>query len=246
MPPRCPRAERRLTLRRSFDGRYWKVCQNGRAATETGWNNSQLPTSAHFPLPPLGAWSSSRAASETRVSYDRARFDVVVDAGAAESRPPRMSTEEQVFWVTGETPEPAESQAPPVPPRPPRPPPPTADAAAIRDIMSRLELDEATAREVHESGIMNEEAPPARPPRAGTASAEDVCVICMVEPRNATIVHGDTGHVCCCLECARTLKRRGDRCGCRCSQAAVLKADSPPAGPICRSAIDSVIRQYCV
>ncbi len=34
----------------------------------------------------------------------------------------------------------------------------------------------------------------------------------MDEPRNATLVHGDTGHVCCCLECAQDLKPKGLAC----------------------------------
>jgi hypothetical protein len=34
----------------------------------------------------------------------------------------------------------------------------------------------------------------------------------MDEPRNATLVHGDTGHVCCCLKCAQDLKPKGLAC----------------------------------
>ena len=37
------------------------------------------------------------------------------------------------------------------------------------------------------------------------------CLICLTEERNATIVHGETGHVACCLVCARILKARGDK-----------------------------------
>ena len=37
------------------------------------------------------------------------------------------------------------------------------------------------------------------------------CLICLAEERNATIVHGETGHIACCLVCARILKARGDR-----------------------------------
>ena len=48
----------------------------------------------------------------------------------------------------------------------------------------------------------------------------------MDEPRNATLVHGDTGHVCCCLECAQDLKPKGLAC------------------PMCRKPIDVVIRQF--
>ena len=39
---------------------------------------------------------------------------------------------------------------------------------------------------------------------------EDHCLICLTEERNATIIHGGTGHIACCLDCARILKGRGD------------------------------------
>ncbi|XP_065665938.1 uncharacterized protein LOC100205294 isoform X2 [Hydra vulgaris] len=52
------------------------------------------------------------------------------------------------------------------------------------------------------------------------------CIVCYGRPKNATIVHGSTGHVCCCLSCAYKLERRGDSC------------------PICRAPIDRVIKHY--
>lgn len=54
----------------------------------------------------------------------------------------------------------------------------------------------------------------------------ETCLICLTEERNATIVHGETGHIACCLICARILKARGDRC------------------PVCRLEIDSVIQHF--
>lgn len=54
------------------------------------------------------------------------------------------------------------------------------------------------------------------------------CLICLDRPKDATIVHGNTGHVCCCTTCANELMRKGARC------------------PICRAPIDRVIRQYTV
>ena len=66
--------------------------------------------------------------------------------------------------------------------------------------------------------------------RAMAAPAEDedvnLCVFCMQQPRDATIVHGDSGHVCCCIACATLLKGRGKPC------------------PICRAPISMVIRHY--
>jgi len=55
---------------------------------------------------------------------------------------------------------------------------------------------------------------------------EEKCLICLTEERSSTIVHGGTGHIACCLTCARILKARGDRC------------------PVCRLPIDSVIQQF--
>ncbi|XP_066914910.1 uncharacterized protein [Clytia hemisphaerica] len=52
------------------------------------------------------------------------------------------------------------------------------------------------------------------------------CVICCSRRKNATIVHGNTGHVCCCISCANTMQQRGDNC------------------PICRAPIDLVIKQF--
>lgn len=55
-----------------------------------------------------------------------------------------------------------------------------------------------------------------------------LCIVCMAKPKDATIVHGLTGHVCCCLQCAKKLERRGDPC------------------PICREPIQLVIEQFLV
>ena len=52
------------------------------------------------------------------------------------------------------------------------------------------------------------------------------CVVCLTSERNATIVHGETGHVVCCLVCARILKARGDKC------------------PVCRNDIEKVIQHF--
>ena len=52
------------------------------------------------------------------------------------------------------------------------------------------------------------------------------CVICMEQPKNATLVHGDTGHACCCISCGDTLKERNIPC------------------PICRAPIGHVIKHF--
>ncbi|GAX26974.1 E3 ubiquitin-protein ligase Mdm2 [Fistulifera solaris] len=55
---------------------------------------------------------------------------------------------------------------------------------------------------------------------------DEFCVICLTEDRNATMVHGSTGHIACCLMCARILKARRDPC------------------PVCRLPIDLVIQHF--
>jgi len=63
--------------------------------------------------------------------------------------------------------------------------------------------------------------------KCGSKSQKDEpCLICLTEDRNATIVHGETGHIACCLACARLLKGRGDKC------------------PVCRLPIDLIIQQF--
>ncbi|XP_057312399.1 E3 ubiquitin-protein ligase Mdm2-like isoform X1 [Hydractinia symbiolongicarpus] len=52
------------------------------------------------------------------------------------------------------------------------------------------------------------------------------CCVCLEGVRNATFIHGDTGHQCCCYDCAKTLKEMKKKC------------------PICRKRIDHVIVNY--
>lgn len=61
---------------------------------------------------------------------------------------------------------------------------------------------------------------------ASAAAHDDSCLVCFSSARNATFVHGETGHISCCLECARVLKGRGDPC------------------PVCRLPIDRVITHF--
>ncbi|CAB4016503.1 Hypothetical predicted protein [Paramuricea clavata] len=45
--------------------------------------------------------------------------------------------------------------------------------------------------------------------RPGPPESVETCVICLERPKDATIVHGGTGHVCCCTTCAQELQRTG-------------------------------------
>ena len=62
--------------------------------------------------------------------------------------------------------------------------------------------------------------------RAEEREKDAVCIICMTNPKDATIIHGDSGHICCCISCAKDLYRLKHHC------------------PICRQPIDAVIRQF--
>ena len=89
-------------------------------------------------------------------------------------------------------------------------------------------IDENELRDMEDDGFddidMN---PKCKIVKTGT-SEEDFsrCVVCLTSERNATIVHGETGHVVCCLVCARILKARGDKC------------------PVCRNDIEKVIQHF--
>eukprot|EP00658_Telonema_sp_P-2_P011884 TRINITY_DN14546_c0_g1_i8.p3 TRINITY_DN14546_c0_g1~~TRINITY_DN14546_c0_g1_i8.p3 ORF type:complete len:108 (-),score=23.99 TRINITY_DN14546_c0_g1_i8:361-684(-) len=69
-------------------------------------------------------------------------------------------------------------------------------------------------------------------PQMKEASVEDLlecelCLVCLGAQKQTTFVHGDTGHSCCCVECAELFKQQG--CG---------------TCPLCREHIEKVIRQY--
>lgn len=55
-----------------------------------------------------------------------------------------------------------------------------------------------------------------------------LCIICMEEPKNASIIHGETGHQACCIDCARALYAAKKSC------------------PICRAKIDAVVQNFMV
>ena len=55
-----------------------------------------------------------------------------------------------------------------------------------------------------------------------------LCMICLSAPKDASLVHGKTGHQACCFQCARRLKSRGRPC------------------PVCRRPINRVIRNFIV
>lgn len=52
------------------------------------------------------------------------------------------------------------------------------------------------------------------------------CISCMQQKPNAVFVHGSSGHVVCCLECAKSIQRRKMSC------------------PLCRSKVERVIQLF--
>ena len=62
------------------------------------------------------------------------------------------------------------------------------------------------------------------PPK--TDAPTDLCTVCLSRAKEASLIHGKTGHQVCCYPCAKRLKRRGMRC------------------PVCRKPIEKVIRNY--
>lgn len=56
----------------------------------------------------------------------------------------------------------------------------------------------------------------------------NACIICLSEPKVASLVHGQSGHQACCYQCALQLKKLRKPC------------------PVCRRPIDKVIRNFVV
>lgn len=61
---------------------------------------------------------------------------------------------------------------------------------------------------------------------AARSSVEQLCVVCMAEPRTMSFVHGDSAHLCCCAECAAAVRAQHQPC------------------PLCRQPIETVVRQF--
>lgn len=61
---------------------------------------------------------------------------------------------------------------------------------------------------------------------SATGFTPDLCIICLTQPRNASIVHGRTGHLVCCIGCAERLKEEKKKC------------------PVCRKKIKLVVKNF--
>ncbi len=73
-------------------------------------------------------------------------------------------------------------------------------------------LTSAAVPTLYRSGVAGGSVTSQSVKACGSKSQKDEhCLICLTEQRSATIVHGETGHIACCLACARILKARGDK-----------------------------------
>ena len=96
------------------------------------------------------------------------------------------------------------------------------------DLSSIDETDLSQDLNDEEYGFNNPDTQPSCTVAQDGSQKDEVlrCVVCLTSERNATIVHGETGHIVCCLVCARILKARGDKC------------------PVCRNDIEKVIQHF--
>jgi len=100
----------------------------------------------------------------------------------------------------------------------------------VYHLMASLEcmkqLEKYDTPERAKFGNINSGGKQEKNPMGRGSQGEQLCLVCLTEERTATIVHGETGHICCCLQCARILMARGDPC------------------PVCRTKIDLVIQHF--
>ena len=62
--------------------------------------------------------------------------------------------------------------------------------------------------------------------KGGSTGSDGTCMICCVKPKDASLVHGKSGHQVCCYPCGQKLKRNAKPC------------------PVCRRQIEKVIVNY--
>ena len=62
--------------------------------------------------------------------------------------------------------------------------------------------------------------------RADSEGDEDACVVCLAAPATTALVHGSTGHRCCCQPCAVQLKNAKQTC------------------PMCRQPFDQILQVF--
>ncbi|XP_069695305.1 E3 ubiquitin-protein ligase Mdm2-like isoform X2 [Periplaneta americana] len=60
---------------------------------------------------------------------------------------------------------------------------------------------------------------------ASSSDCNDMCITCMINPKNGIFVHGKVGHICCCYKCALRVWAVTGKCPlCKCKVNNVVKA----------------------
>lgn len=60
---------------------------------------------------------------------------------------------------------------------------------------------------------------------AAEGSKDNLCIMCVSEPKSGVFVHGRMAHICCCYKCALKVWAKTKRCPiCNCKVSNVLKA----------------------
>lgn len=95
--------------------------------------------------------------------------------------------------------------------------PPTTSCSSV----GRTEIEEDVTK-LNENQAQNKRAEQA------SSISLNLCIICLSEPKVASLIHGTSGHQACCYQCACQLKRLRKPC------------------PVCRRPIQKVIRNYVV
>ncbi|XP_031564140.1 protein Mdm4-like isoform X2 [Actinia tenebrosa] len=98
------------------------------------------------------------------------------------------------------------------------------DSSSAFSTYSNLVIPGAT------TSLLSSDLPPVAVPSMSSteknATEQPLCVICTTAPRNASIIHGRSGHQVCCITCAEKLKAAKKKC------------------PVCRRKIHYVIKNF--
>jgi hypothetical protein len=92
-----------------------------------------------------------------------------------------------------------------------------------RPLESPILYDEQAAEETIRS--IQHLIPP-EPEHSDDDKDDDLCLICMDQPKNASLIHGDSAHIICCIDCAKMIMKNKASC------------------PVCRKDIQLVVKNY--
>ncbi|CAD7952299.1 unnamed protein product [Amoebophrya sp. A120] len=123
----------------------------------------------------------------------------------------------------------------------------TAHAALVQENYPSSHHASSSASELHQhpggvhpSSTASGLHTAAAPPRPTLLASEQLCIVCQEKERNASFVHGNTAHICCCYDCAMEIFGTSNDAGARrrTGQGATALC------PICRTRIDAVVKNF--